>query len=97
MPDFALGYLIIIIVFAVGFGLVNGFNDAANAIAAAIGTRSLSPRNAVIMAAILNCVGAATGYLLGAAHKCDPQLCQRAGCCRVSHGGPGSYTVGCHG
>jgi PiT family inorganic phosphate transporter len=61
MPDFALGYLIIIIVFAVGFGLVNGFNDAANAIAAAIGTRSLSPRNAVIMAAILNCVGAATG------------------------------------
>jgi PiT family inorganic phosphate transporter len=61
MPDFALGYLIIIIVFAVGFGLVNGFNDAANAIAVAIGTRSLSPRNAVIMAAILNCVGAATG------------------------------------
>jgi PiT family inorganic phosphate transporter len=61
MPEFALGYLIIIIVFAVGFGLVNGFNDAANAIAAAIGTRSLSPRNAVIMAAILNCVGAATG------------------------------------
>ena len=61
MPDFALGYLIIIIVFAVGFGLVNGFNDAANAIAAAIGTRSLSPRNAVAMAAILNLVGAATG------------------------------------
>jgi PiT family inorganic phosphate transporter len=61
MPEFALGYLIIIIVFAVGFGLVNGFNDAANAIAAAIGTRSLSPRNAVILAAILNCVGAATG------------------------------------
>jgi PiT family inorganic phosphate transporter len=61
MPDFALGYLIIIVVFAVGFGVVNGFNDAANAIAAAIGTRSLSPRNAVIMAAILNCVGAATG------------------------------------
>ena len=61
MPEFALGYLIIIIVFAVGFGLVNGFNDAANAIAAAIGTRSLSPRNAVAMAAILNLVGAATG------------------------------------
>jgi PiT family inorganic phosphate transporter len=61
MPEFALGYLIIIIIFAVGFGLVNGFNDAANAIAAAIGTRSLSPRNAVVMAAILNCVGAATG------------------------------------
>jgi PiT family inorganic phosphate transporter len=61
MPEFALGYLIIIIVFAVGFGLVNGFNDAANAIAAAIGTRSLSPRNAVMIAAVLNFVGAATG------------------------------------
>jgi PiT family inorganic phosphate transporter len=61
MPEFALGYLIIIIIFAVGFGIVNGFNDAANAIAAAIGTRSLSPRNAVFLAAILNFVGAATG------------------------------------
>jgi PiT family inorganic phosphate transporter len=47
MPEFALGYLIIIVIFAVGFGLVNGFNDAANAIAAAIGTRSLYTRNAV--------------------------------------------------
>jgi PiT family inorganic phosphate transporter len=61
MPDFALGYLIIIIVFAVGFGLVNGFNDAANAIGAAVGSRSLSPRNAVILAACFNFAGAATG------------------------------------
>jgi PiT family inorganic phosphate transporter len=61
MPEFALGYLIIIIIFAIGFGLVNGFNDAANAIAAAIGTRSLSPRNAVMMAAVLNFAGATTG------------------------------------
>lgn len=61
MPDPSLALLIIIILFAVGFGVVNGFNDAANAIAAAIGTRALSPRNAVIMAAILNFLGAATG------------------------------------
>jgi PiT family inorganic phosphate transporter len=61
MPDFSLALLLLIIVFAVGFGLVNGFNDAANAIAAAIGTRALSPRNAVIMAAFLNFAGAATG------------------------------------
>jgi len=61
MPDFALGYLIIIIIFAVGFGLVNGFNDAANAIGASVGSRAISPRNAVILAAILNFAGAATG------------------------------------
>jgi PiT family inorganic phosphate transporter len=61
MPEFALGYLIIIIVFAVGFGLVNGFNDAANAIGASVGSRSISPRNAVILAACFNFAGAATG------------------------------------
>jgi PiT family inorganic phosphate transporter len=61
MPEFALGYLIIIIVFAVGFGLVNGFNDAANAIGAAVGSRAISPRNAVILAACFNFAGAASG------------------------------------
>ena len=61
MPDFALGYLIIIVVFAVGFGLVNGFNDAANAIGASVGSRAISPRNAVILAACCNFAGAATG------------------------------------
>jgi PiT family inorganic phosphate transporter len=61
MPDSSLVLLVVIVVFAVGFGLVNGFNDAANAIAAAVGTRALSPRNAVIMGATLNFAGAATG------------------------------------
>jgi PiT family inorganic phosphate transporter len=61
MPDSSLALLVIIVIFAVGFGVVNGFNDAANAIAAAVGTRSLSPRNAVIMGAVLNFAGAVTG------------------------------------
>jgi PiT family inorganic phosphate transporter len=61
MPDSSLALLVLIVAFAVGFGVVNGFNDAANAIAAAIGTRALSPRNAVIIAAILNFAGATTG------------------------------------
>ena len=61
MPDSSLGLLILIIILAVGFGIVNGFNDAANAIAAAIGTRALSPRNALIIAAFANFAGAATG------------------------------------
>ena len=61
MPDASLGLLILVIVLAVGFGVVNGFNDAANAIAPAIGTRALSPRDAIIIAAFANFAGAATG------------------------------------
>jgi len=61
MPDSSLGLLILIIILAVGFGIVNGFNDAANAIAPAIGTRALSPRNALIIASVSNFFGAATG------------------------------------
>lgn len=66
MPDTSFPVLIIIIVLAIGFGMVNGFNDAANAIATVIGTRALSPRNAIMMAAVLNFAGAATG--LAVAH-----------------------------
>ena len=61
MPDSSLWLLILIIALAIGFGVVNGFNDAANAIAAPIGSRALSPRNAIIIAAISNLAGAATG------------------------------------
>ena len=61
MPDSSLWLLIVIIVFAVGFGVVNGFNDAANAIAASIGSKALSPRKAIIIAVIANMAGAATG------------------------------------
>ncbi len=61
MPDPSLWVLVAIIILALGFGIVNGFNDAANAIATVIGTRTLSPRNAIIMAAFFNLAGAATG------------------------------------
>ncbi|MFC1966441.1 anion permease [Chloroflexota bacterium] len=61
MPDSSLVLLILIIVLAVGFGVVNGFNDAANAIAASIGSRALSPRKALVIAAIANMTGAMTG------------------------------------
>jgi PiT family inorganic phosphate transporter len=60
MPDFP-PLLILIIALAIGFGVVNGFNDAANSVAASIGSRALSPRNAIILAACSNFVGAATG------------------------------------
>ncbi|MFQ6121679.1 MAG: anion permease [Dehalococcoidales bacterium] len=61
MPDSSFGLLLLVIILAVGFGIVNGFNDAANAIAPAIGTRSLAPKHALIIAAISNFAGAATG------------------------------------
>jgi len=61
MPESSLGLLLLIIVLAIGFGVVNGFNDAANSIATVIGTRVLSPRNAIIMAAFCVLAGSATG------------------------------------
>ena len=61
MPDSSFALLILVIVLAIGFGIVNGFNDAANAIAASIGTRALSPREALFVAVIANFAGAATG------------------------------------
>ncbi|MFP3898100.1 MAG: inorganic phosphate transporter [Dehalococcoidia bacterium] len=59
MPEVALPVLVIAA--AIGFGLVNGLNDAANAVAASVGSRALSLRNAVVLAALCNFAGAATG------------------------------------
>jgi PiT family inorganic phosphate transporter len=59
MPELAL--LILVIGAAIGFGVVNGFNDAANSVAASIGSRAISPRNAIILAGFCNFAGAATG------------------------------------
>lgn len=64
--DDSLFLLVIIIIAALGFGFSNGLNDAANAIATVIGSRVLSPRNAVIMAVFFNLAGTLSGALLGA-------------------------------
>ena len=58
MPELAL--LVLVIAAAIGFGVVNGFNDAANSVAASIGSRAISPRNAIILAAFCEFAGAAT-------------------------------------
>lgn len=54
----ALVVLCAVIIIALVFDYVNGFHDAANAIATAVSTRALSPRKAVFMAACFNFVGA---------------------------------------
>lgn len=50
--------LIIVVVAALFFDFTNGFHDTANAISTIVATRALSPRAAVIGAAILNFAGA---------------------------------------
>ncbi|QAT40129.1 inorganic phosphate transporter [Clostridium sp. JN-9] len=49
---------IVIVVLAVFFDLINGFHDCANAIATSVSTRVLTLRQAVIMSAFFNLVGA---------------------------------------
>ncbi len=61
MPEPSVLALASIIVLAIGFALVNGFNDAANAIATVVGTKTLSPLRAVLLAAVFNLLGALTG------------------------------------
>jgi PiT family inorganic phosphate transporter len=49
---------IIVILLALAFDFTNGWHDTANAIATVVGTRTLSPGKAIMMAAILNLIGA---------------------------------------
>ena len=51
---------IAVVIFALAFDFINGFHDTANAIATSVSTRALKPRVAVLMAAIMNFVGALT-------------------------------------
>jgi PiT family inorganic phosphate transporter len=50
--------LVAVVVVALFFDFTNGFHDTANSIATSVSTRALSPRAAVISAAILNFAGA---------------------------------------
>lgn len=56
-----LAIVLMVIVVALGFDFTNGFNDAATAIAATVSTRAMTPRSALIMAAVLNLLGAFLG------------------------------------
>jgi inorganic phosphate transporter, PiT family len=53
--------LIAVVITAVVFDFINGFHDAANAIATVVSTGVLPIRTAVIIAGVLNFVGAAAG------------------------------------
>lgn len=57
----ALFLVVTVVVIALVFDYTNGFHDAANAIATSVSTRALTPRAALIMAAIMNVIGALLG------------------------------------
>lgn len=69
--------LIYVIVFALIFDFINGFHDAANAIATVVSTGVLPIRTAIILAGILNFFGAITGTAVAktiASGFADPEV-----------------------
>jgi inorganic phosphate transporter, PiT family len=50
--------LVVVVAVALGFDFTNGFHDTANAVATSVSTRALSPRLAVLVAALANLAGA---------------------------------------
>jgi PiT family inorganic phosphate transporter len=53
--------VIVVVLVALTFDYTNGFHDAANAIATSVSTRALTPRVALVMAAVMNFAGAFLG------------------------------------
>jgi len=58
--SFVLILTILIVFGALAFDFINGFHDTANAIATSVSTKALKPRHAIILAAVMNFIGALT-------------------------------------
>ena len=58
---FTLALVLLVVAVALVFDYTNGFHDAANAIATSVSTGALTPRVALLMAAVFNLVGALLG------------------------------------
>src|SRR5919109_1310594 len=63
MDDFT---LVSVVAVALFFDFTNGFHDTANSIATSVSTRALSPRAAVLSAAVLNFFGAFVSFEVAA-------------------------------
>jgi len=61
MVTLSLVLAIIVVSLALIFDFTNGFHDAANAIATVVSTRTLPPRVALLLAAVMNLIGALLG------------------------------------
>src|ERR687897_1668840 len=58
--------LFAVVAIALFFDFTNGFHDTANSIATSVSTRALSPRAAVLSAAVLNFLGAFVSFAVAA-------------------------------
>ena len=58
--DMMLMMTILIVIGALSFDFINGFHDTANAIATSVSTKALKPRHAIILASLMNFIGALT-------------------------------------
>src|SRR5690349_22221249 len=56
--EISLIVLVVVVVTALAFDFTNGFHDTANAMATSIATGALKPRTAVLLAGVLNLIGA---------------------------------------
>lgn len=82
MDPLELVLLGLVLLFAAGYGLLNGMRDAPNAIALPVRTRALTPRAALLLAAAMNLIGGIlSGGLLTAVWRELPPA--------VPDGGPG--------
>ncbi len=58
----SLGIIFLVIFIALVFEYINGFHDTANSIATVVGTKVMTPRQAIAMAAATNLIGALAGH-----------------------------------
>jgi phosphate/sulfate permease len=58
----SLGIIFLVIFIALVFEYINGFHDTANSIATVVGTKVMTPRQAILMAASTNLIGALSGH-----------------------------------
>src|SRR3954469_12664580 len=59
-----MGLIFTVIIVALAFEYINGFHDTANSIATVVSTKVLTPRQAVLMAAGTNLLGALWGTVV---------------------------------
>ena len=81
--------IFVVILMALVFEYINGFHDTANSIATVVATRVLTPRQAVVMAACTNLIGALWGTAV--ASTTDNRL--RSGSIGVFLGGDENQAV----
>src|SRR5436190_16232554 len=59
-------FILLVILVALVFELINGFHDAANSIATVVSTKVLTPTQGIVIAAIFELIGALTGTAVAA-------------------------------